>query len=90
MRALDSQPASIRLQRILSSLATKFPRTKFVSIIGNQCIENYPDHALPTLIIYRNGDVTNQIVGAGGILGKGEERGSFFTSTTVAGHLPVF
>ncbi|KAL7412932.1 thioredoxin-like protein [Mrakia frigida] len=70
----DGQPASLRLSKILSTLAQRFPRTKFISIIGSQCIENYPDRNLPTLIIYRNGDVTAQIVGAEGVLGKGEER----------------
>lgn len=74
-----SQPASLRLSKILSTLAQRFPRTKFISIIGSQCIENYPDRNLPTLIVYRNGDVTAQIVGADGVLGKGEERGTFFS-----------
>lgn len=28
-----------------------------------QCIPNYPDRNLPTLIIYRNGELHRQIVG---------------------------
>lgn len=47
----------------LDQLASKYPSTKFVSIVGNQCIPNYPDHNLPTLLIYRGGELRRQIVG---------------------------
>lgn len=47
----------------LDTLAAKYPSTKFVSIIGNQCIPNYPDHNLPTMLIYRNGELRRQIIG---------------------------
>lgn len=47
----------------LDTLAAKHPSTKFVSIVGNQCIPNYPDHNLPTLLIYRNGELRRQIIG---------------------------
>ncbi|KAJ1030093.1 hypothetical protein NDA16_001006 [Ustilago loliicola] len=47
----------------LDTLAAKYPATKFVSIVGDQCIPNYPDRNLPTLLIYRNGDLHRQIVG---------------------------
>lgn len=47
----------------LDTLAAKHPATKFVSIVGSQCIPNYPDHNLPTLLIYRNGELRRQIVG---------------------------
>ena len=40
-----------------------YPNTKFVSIIGDQCIPNYPDKNLPTLLIYRAGELRRQIVG---------------------------
>ncbi|KAF9994098.1 Phosducin-like protein 2 [Modicella reniformis] len=39
--------------------------TKFVKIIGDQCIPNYPDRNLPTLLIYGDGDMKTQLVGAG-------------------------
>lgn len=47
----------------LDILAIKYPATKFVSIVGDKCIPNYPDRNLPTLLIYRNGELRRQIVG---------------------------
>lgn len=47
----------------LDILAEKYPSTKFVSIVGDKCIPNYPDRNLPTLIIYRDGELHRQIVG---------------------------
>lgn len=47
----------------LDRLAAKYPATKFVSIIGDQCIPNYPDKNLPTLLVYRNGELFRQIIG---------------------------
>ncbi|CED82494.1 Conserved phosducin-like protein [Phaffia rhodozyma] len=70
----DGEPVCERLSKVLQNLAPRYPRTKFISIIGNKCIENYPDRLLPTLIVYRKGEVTGQIVGGEGILGKGNER----------------
>lgn len=51
------------LSGYLDTLAAKYPATKFVSIVGDQCIPNYPDRNLPTLLIYRNGELHRQIVG---------------------------
>lgn len=47
----------------LDTLAAKYPASKFVSIVGDQCIPDYPDRNLPTLLIYRNGELHRQIVG---------------------------
>ncbi|TDL27659.1 thioredoxin-like protein [Rickenella mellea] len=44
----------------LRILAKRYPRTKFVSIIGNKCIPDYPDRHLPTFFIYRKGEIINQ------------------------------
>ncbi|CAO1629344.1 unnamed protein product [Jaminaea pallidilutea] len=51
------------LSGYLDRLAAKYPGTKFVSIIGDQCIPNYPDKNLPTLLVYRNGELHRQIIG---------------------------
>ncbi|KAF8983322.1 Phosducin-like protein 3 [Entomortierella lignicola] len=48
----------------LATVAAKHKSTKFVKIIGDQCIPNYPDRNLPTLLIYGNGDMKAQLVGA--------------------------
>jgi len=46
-------------------LAQRHPDTKFVSIVGDKCIANLPDTRIPMFIIYRNGELLNQIVAWG-------------------------
>ena len=66
---LDSSPYSIphsdRAFQHIRTLAERHPTTKFVSIVGDKCIPNLPDARIPMLIIYRNGEVLNQIVSWG-------------------------
>jgi hypothetical protein len=47
----------------LATLAAKHKATKFIKIIGDHCIPNYPDKNLPTLLIYGYGDLKQQLVG---------------------------
>ncbi|CAG8547501.1 13309_t:CDS:2 [Acaulospora colombiana] len=47
----------------LATLAEKHKVTKFLKIIGDQCIPNYPDRNLPTLLIYGEGDMRHQLTG---------------------------
>ncbi|KAF9607273.1 hypothetical protein IFM89_033480 [Coptis chinensis] len=47
----------------LEELATKYPVTKFVKIVSTDCIQNYPDRNLPTLLVYNNGAVKATYVG---------------------------
>lgn len=47
----------------LEELATRYPATKFVKIISTDCIPNYPDRNLPTLLVYNNGAVKANYVG---------------------------
>ncbi|WOO80925.1 Viral IAP-associated factor [Vanrija pseudolonga] len=62
----DSIPLSQHLRPLLAQLAAAHPETKFLSIPATMCIPNYPDKNVPTLLIYRNGDmVGNLIAGAG-------------------------
>lgn len=56
---------SVRLAEQLRTLAARYPRTKFTSIVGDKCIPNYPDRMLPTLILYRNGEIKEQLVAWG-------------------------
>lgn len=51
------------LMRCLDELATRYPATKFVKIISTDCIPNYPDCNLPTLLVYNNGAVKANYVG---------------------------
>ena len=50
------QEESKILLNCLEKLANKFKSIKFVKIIGNECIPNYPDKNCPTLVIYKNSD----------------------------------
>ncbi|XVF16236.1 hypothetical protein REPUB_Repub10bG0014100 [Reevesia pubescens] len=51
------------LLQCLEELAVKYPATKFVKIISTDCIPNYPDRNLPTLLVYNNGAVKANYVG---------------------------
>ena len=44
-------------------IAKKFPESKFLKIVAEKAIPNYPDSNLPTLIVYKDGDPLTQIVG---------------------------
>ncbi|XP_059640923.1 uncharacterized protein LOC132283059 [Cornus florida] len=59
----DSYPECGLLLRCLEELAKKYPATKFVKIISTDCIPNYPDRNLPTLLVYNNGAVKANYVG---------------------------
>ena len=50
---------------IIHELAALYPSTKFVSIVSDHCIENYPDKNCPTMLVYRGGAMMGQIVGLG-------------------------
>lgn len=51
------------LLKCLEELARRYPATKFVKIISTDCIPNYPDCNLPTLLVYNNGAVKANYVG---------------------------
>ena len=43
------------MARALRTLAAKKKATKFLKIKATECIQNFPDGALPCLLIYRGG-----------------------------------
>ncbi|KHN19408.1 Viral IAP-associated factor like [Glycine soja] len=51
------------LMQSIEELAVRYPSTKFVKIISTDCIPNYPDRNLPTLLVYNNGAVKGNYVG---------------------------
>ncbi|KAE9612553.1 hypothetical protein Lal_00005899 [Lupinus albus] len=51
------------LMQSIEELAVRYPATKFVKIISTDCIPNYPDRNLPTLLVYNNGAVKGNYVG---------------------------
>ncbi|KAJ7245125.1 thioredoxin-like protein [Mycena haematopus] len=61
----DGQPASERAFAHMRTLAARHPRTKFVSIVGDKCIPNLPDSRVPMIIVYRKGEIRQQVVSWG-------------------------
>ncbi|KFP68669.1 Phosducin-like 2, partial [Cariama cristata] len=60
----------------LSVLARKFPEVKFLKAIVNSCIQNYHDRCLPTILVYKTGEIKGRFIGVaecGGICLKVEE-----------------
>lgn len=62
----DGLPRSERTFEHIKVLAQRHPKTKFVSIVGDKCIPDLPESRQPMLIIYRDGEIQNQIVAWGG------------------------
>jgi hypothetical protein len=58
-----SIPQCKLLDAVLSTFAEKFPMLKILKIPGDQCIENYPDKLMPTLLVYGPGGYRGQVVG---------------------------
>lgn len=46
----------------MRTVANKFKYVKFVKIRADAAIPNYPDKNLPTLLIYKKGDIAGQFV----------------------------
>jgi hypothetical protein len=42
-------------------LSSKFPYVKFLKIRSHSAIENWPDRNLPTLFVYKDGELQHQI-----------------------------
>lgn len=53
----------------LNQLAHKFKTTKFLRSVSTNCIPNYPDHNLPTIFVYRDGQLKKQFVGPDALRG---------------------
>src|ERR1700721_911047 len=58
-----SIPQSKLLGAILSDFAKKYPMLKILKIPSDQCIENYPDKLVPTILVYGPNEFRSQIVG---------------------------
>ncbi|KIR26674.1 GTPase inhibitor [Cryptococcus deuterogattii 99/473] len=64
-----SVPLSQHLRPLLNQAAAAHPSTKFLSIPAGLCIPNYPDKNVPTLLIYRNGEMVGNVVAGMGLKG---------------------
>merc|ERR1711953_1095349 len=49
----------------LQNVAARHKQVKFLKIVGNLCIENYPARNCPTLLIYLEGSAVGHIKGTG-------------------------
>jgi len=56
-------PLCALINQHISKLAHKFPEVKFLKSISTTCIPNYPDKNLPTLFVYKDGNMAHQFVG---------------------------
>ncbi|CAH8644307.1 unnamed protein product [Dicrocoelium dendriticum] len=54
----------------MTTLARKFPTVKFLRGESCLCIPDFPEYNLPSLLIYRDGDLQNQLVGPDALGGK--------------------
>lgn len=53
------------LMNCLGQLADQYQHVKFLSMQSTDCIPNYPDSNLPTLLVYKDGQCRRTIVGLG-------------------------
>lgn len=58
-----SVPACTLINNFLPQVAQQYPAVKFVKSLAQLCIPNYPDDNLPTIFIYRNGEMKTKYVG---------------------------
>lgn len=56
-------PLCSLINQYLRQLAIKFPHVKFLNSISTTCIPNYPDKNVPTIFVYRDGDLKENWIG---------------------------
>lgn len=56
-------PLCALINQYLVNLAMRFPTVKFLRSISTTCIPNYPDHNLPTIFVYYEGEMKTQLAG---------------------------
>ncbi|KAJ3663057.1 hypothetical protein Zmor_007366 [Zophobas morio] len=56
-------PLCALINEYMKQVAAKYPTVKFLKSISTTCIPNYPDKNLPTIFVYFEGQMKEQIVG---------------------------
>lgn len=56
-------PLCALINQYLTNLAIRYPTVKFLRSISTTCIPNYPDHNLPTIFVYHEGEMKAQLAG---------------------------
>lgn len=72
---------------MLSTIAKRNKATKFLRIVADKCIHGYPDRNCPTLLIYVDGDMRQQLVGPAACAAGGSVEGK---PSAVANLMTVF
>ena len=60
--SMGTNTESRLLTELWRNLARKFGDVKFCEIKADMCIEGYPERNTPTILVYKDGDITKQIV----------------------------
>lgn len=81
----DSKVECELMNEALTILARKFPYVKFLKIKSTQAVENWPDRNLPTLFVYKDGELKHQMltlkeVGGTEMRPDGDHHDSYFHS----------
>eukprot|EP00005_Dracoamoeba_jomungandri_P004571 CAMPEP_0174256988 /NCGR_PEP_ID=MMETSP0439-20130205/6173_1 /TAXON_ID=0 /ORGANISM="Stereomyxa ramosa, Strain Chinc5" /LENGTH=327 /DNA_ID=CAMNT_0015339865 /DNA_START=51 /DNA_END=1034 /DNA_ORIENTATION=- len=58
----DTFPACVKLNYCLKRIAARYPTVKFLKIISTEASATYKDKALPTLLIYQNGELVKSFI----------------------------
>ncbi|NXE23745.1 PDCL2 protein, partial [Ardeotis kori] len=58
----SSIPMCLLVNKHISLLARKFPDIKFLKGIINSCVQNYYDRCLPTILVYKNGEIKSRFI----------------------------
>ncbi|MCJ1461982.1 hypothetical protein MMC07_000582 [Pseudocyphellaria aurata] len=58
------------LTELWREMAGKFGEVKFCEMRADMCIEGYPDKNTPTILVYRDGDIKQQIITLHGLGGQ--------------------
>lgn len=59
----DYLSASKKLRPIMAEFARRYGSIKICAIVSDQAIENYPDQAVPTILVYYQNNMKEQFVG---------------------------
>lgn len=59
----DYLSASKKLRPIMTEFAHRYGSIKVCAIVSDQAIENYPDQAVPTILVYYQNNMKEQFVG---------------------------
>lgn len=66
----EGNPGCGIINKALEQLAKRYPSTKVLKCVSTDCIPNYPDKNLPTLLLYHEGICKQHIIGLAALGGQ--------------------